>query len=131
MPVARQSILIVEDEKVIADTIDYALKTEGFVPVWVMTGAEALATLARQPIALVLLDVGLPDASGFDICREIRRISSVPVIFLTARSEEVDRIVGLELGADDYVAKPFSPREVTARVRAVLRRGNVNGNGNG
>lgn len=120
---APQTVLIVEDESVIAQTIDYALETEGFLPVWVMTGRDALAALRQQPIALVVLDVGLPDASGFDVCREIRRFSAVPIIFLTARSEEVDRIVGLELGADDYLAKPFSPRELTARVRAVLRRG--------
>jgi two-component system catabolic regulation response regulator CreB len=75
-------------------------------------------------VALVVLDVGLPDANGFDVCRELRRRHAVPVIFLTARSGEVDRVVGLELGADDYVAKPFSPRELTARVRAVLRRSN-------
>lgn len=124
---ARQAILVVEDEAVIAETINYALKTEGFTPVWVMTGREALAALQQQPIALVVLDVGLPDMSGFDLCRELRRTSAVPIIFLTARSEEVDRVVGLELGADDYVAKPFSPRELTARVRAVLRRGNGNG----
>ncbi len=129
MRTSPQSILVVEDEAVIAQTIDYALKTEGFAPVWVMTGRDALATLRSQPVALVILDVGLPDGSGFDVCREIRHFSAVPVIFLTARSEEVDRIVGLELGADDYVAKPFSPRELTARVRAVLRRGNGNGNG--
>jgi two-component system catabolic regulation response regulator CreB len=81
-----------------------------------------LAALAGHDVALVVLDVGLPDASGFDVCREIRRRANVPVIFLTARSSEVDRIVGLEIGGDDYLAKPFSPRELTARVRAVLRR---------
>jgi len=122
----RQTILVVEDEAPIADAIRYALKTEGFEPVWRTTGREALAVLAEQPVALVVLDVGLPDASGFDVCREIRRRGPVPVIFLTARSAEVDRIVGLELGADDYLAKPFSPRELTARVRAVLRRANGN-----
>ncbi len=127
MPPLRQTILVVEDEAPIADAIRYALKTEGFEPVWRTTGREALAVLAEQPVALVVLDVGLPDASGFDVCREIQRRGSVPVIFLTARSAEVDRIVGLELGADDYLAKPFSPRELTARVRAVLRRTNGNG----
>jgi two-component system catabolic regulation response regulator CreB len=118
----RQTILVVEDEAAIAETITYALQTEGFVPVWKTTGAEALAAAADQPIALVVLDVGLPDMSGFDVCRELQRAGRVPVIFLTARSSEVDKIVGLELGADDYVAKPFSPRELSARVRAVLRR---------
>jgi len=122
MPETRPTILVVEDEPPIAETITYALKTEGFAPLWKTTGREALAVLAQQPIALVVLDVGLPDMSGFDVCRELRRLSAVPVIFLTARSAEVDRIVGLELGADDYLAKPFSPRELTARVRAILRR---------
>lgn len=124
MPPARQTILVVEDESAIADTLIYALRTDGFEPVWKTTGREALAVMAAQPVALVVLDVGLPDMSGFEVCRELRKRHDTPVIFLTARSAEVDKIVGLELGADDYVAKPFSPREVTARVRAVLRRSN-------
>jgi two-component system catabolic regulation response regulator CreB len=122
MPPPRQTILVVEDEPPIAETILYALKTEGFAPVWKTTGREALAALAEQSVALVVLDVGLPDMSGLDVCREILRRGRMPVIFLTARSSEVDKIVGLELVADDYLAKPFSPRELTARVRAVLRR---------
>ncbi len=124
---SRQKILVVEDEAAIADTILYALRTEGYEPVWRTTGREALAVLAEQAVALAVLDVGLPDTSGFELCREIQRRSALPVIFLTARSAEVDRIVGLELGADDYLAKPFSPRELTARIRAVLRRTNGNG----
>jgi two-component system catabolic regulation response regulator CreB len=120
----RLTILVVEDEAAIAETIVYALRTEGFEPLWLTTGREALAALDRQPVALVVLDVGLPDMNGFDVCRELRKRHAVPVIFLTARSGEVDKIVGLELGADDYLAKPFSPRELTARVRAVLRRSN-------
>ena len=124
MPETRQTILVVEDEPPIAETIVYALQTEGFAPLWKTTGREALAVAAQQPVALVVLDVGLPDMSGFDVCRELLRRGPVPVIFLTARSSEVDKIVGLELGADDYLAKPFSPRELTARVRAVLRRSN-------
>lgn len=127
MPTPRQTVLVVEDEASIAETITYALQTEGFTPVWKSTGRDALAALAEQPVALVVLDVGLPDMSGFDVCREIHARNRTPVIFLTARSGEVDKIVGLELGADDYLAKPFSPRELTARVRAVLRR--MNGNG--
>ena len=124
MPAARQIILIVEDEPPIAETMIYALQTEGFAALWKTTGREALAVLAEQEVALVVLDVGLPDINGFDLCREIRRQRKVPVIFLTARSGEVDRVVGLELGGDDYMTKPFSPRELTARVRAVLRRSN-------
>lgn len=120
-------MLVVEDEAGIAETILYALRTEGFEPVWKTTGRDALAELGARAVALVVLDVGLPDMSGFDVCRELQRRAPVPVIFLTARASEVDRIVGLELGADDYLAKPFSPRELTARVRAVLRRTNGRG----
>ena len=115
-------ILIVEDEPAIADTLVYALKTEGFAPEWRTTGREALAALAGGPFALVILDIGLPDLSGFEVCKQIRARSAVPVLFLTARQAEVDRVVGLEIGGDDYVVKPFSPREVTARVKAILRR---------
>ena len=122
MPSPRQTILVVEDEAAIAETIVYALRTEGFASLWKTTGRDALAALAGQSVALVVLDVGLPDMSGFDVCRELRKQHAVPVIFLTARSGEMDKVVGLELGADDYLAKPFSPRELTARVRAVLRR---------
>ena len=118
----KPRILIVEDEPGIADTLQYALRTDGFEPAWCATGEEALARIASEPPALVILDVGLPDASGFEIFKRIRVASDVPVVFLTARSDEIDRVVGLELGADDYVAKPFSPRELVARVRGVLRR---------
>ncbi len=118
----RQTILVVEDEEPIAETIVYALKTEGFEPLWKTTGREALEVVKQQAVALIILDVGLPDMSGFEVCRAVQKQAPVPVIFLTARSSEVDKIVGLELGADDYLAKPFSPRELTARVRAVLRR---------
>ncbi len=115
-------ILVVEDEPAIAENITYALGTEGFEPVWCATGREGLAALAEDVFDLVILDVMLPDTDGFEVCRQLRRTSSVPVIFLTARAEEVDRVVGLELGGDDYVTKPFSPRELVARVKAVLRR---------
>ncbi|MCC6489423.1 MAG: two-component system response regulator CreB [Candidatus Hydrogenedentes bacterium] len=117
-----QRILVVEDEPSIADNITYALQTEGFAVDWCATAEEALRILASSAISLVVLDVGLPDRNGFDLCRDIRRTSEVPIIFLTARSAEVDRVVGLEIGADDYMPKPFSPRELAARVRAVLRR---------
>ncbi|WP_295455420.1 two-component system response regulator CreB [uncultured Thiodictyon sp.] len=115
-------ILIVEDEQAIADTLIYALGTDGFVTEHCLLGRDALAALRRGNFVLMILDVGLPDMNGFDLCRELRRESNIPVIFLTARNDEIDRIVGLEIGADDYVVKPFSPREVAARVRSVLRR---------
>ncbi len=118
----KPKVLIVEDEPGIADTLQYALRTDGFEPAWCATGEEALAHARNDPPALVILDVGLPDASGFEIFKRLRATSDVPVVFLTARSDEIDRVVGLELGADDYVAKPFSPRELVARVRGVLRR---------
>jgi two-component system, OmpR family, catabolic regulation response regulator CreB len=115
-------ILIVEDEPAIADTIQYALETEGFQPLTAPTGQEALQQVDADGIDLVILDIGLPDINGFELCKQIRRKSTLPIIFLTARSEEVDRVVGLEIGGDDYVVKPFSPRELTARVKAILRR---------
>ncbi len=118
----KPRILVVEDEPGIADTIRYALTTDGFEPVHCSTGAAALARLAEQSVALVVLDVGLPDMNGFDLFKRLQAQTDAPVIFLTARSDEIDRIVGLELGADDYMAKPFSPRELTARIRTVLRR---------
>jgi two-component system, OmpR family, catabolic regulation response regulator CreB len=117
-------ILIVEDEPAIADTLIYALKTEGFAPEWCATGRAGLAALQAKTFALVILDVGLPDGSGFDVCKQIRVHSAVPVLFLTARNTELDRVLGLELGGDDYLVKPFSPRELTARVKAILRRTN-------
>ena len=123
-----KTVLIVEDEQAIADSIAYALRTDGFVPHHVMLGEQALAALRPDPAntapvpVLVVLDVGLPDLSGLEVCRRLRQFSDVPVIFLTARSDEIDRIVGLEIGADDYVTKPFSPRELVARIRVILRR---------
>ena len=119
---SAQRILIVEDEQAIADTLIYALGTDGFATEHCLLGRDALASLSRGGFALTILDVGLPDMNGFDLCRELRRTNEIPVIFLTARSDEIDRIVGLEIGADDYVVKPFSPREVSTRVRAILRR---------
>ena len=117
-----QRILLVEDEPAIADNITYALRTEGFEVAWCSTGGEALRVLEESGVSLIVLDVGLPDTNGFDLCKEIRKTSAIPIIFLTARSDEIDRVVGLEIGGDDYVAKPFSPRELAARVKAVLRR---------
>lgn len=121
----NKPILIVEDETAIADSIAYALRTEGFAPQHVSLGETALALLrdtTSPPFLLAVLDVGLPDMNGFELCRRLRQFSDVPVIFLTARSDEIDRVVGLEIGADDYVTKPFSPRELVARIRVILRR---------
>lgn len=118
----KPKILIVEDEPAIADTIQYALETDGFATEILNSGGPALALLKRENIALIVLDIGLPDINGIELCKQIRTVSDVPVIFLTARSDEIDRVVGLEIGGDDYVTKPFSPRELTARVKAVLRR---------
>lgn len=116
-------VLCVEDEVAIADAVVYALETEGFQVGRVLLGAEALQALkTEQDYSLVILDVGLPDINGFDVCKQIRLFSQIPIIFLTARNEEVDRIVGLEIGADDYVSKPFSPRELAARVKVILKR---------
>lgn len=118
----KKQILIVEDEQAIADNIAFAVETENMVPVHASTAGDADAALHSEQIDLIVLDVGLPDESGFDFCRRIRATHDVPIIFLTARESEIDRIVGLELGADDYMSKPFSPRELTARIRAILRR---------
>lgn len=115
-------IVIVEDEPAIADAIQYALETDGCCTLHLACGRPLLSLLPVERIDLVILDIGLPDIGGFELCREIRRLSNVPIIFLTARADEVDRVVGLELGGDDYVTKPFSPRELSARVKAVLRR---------
>src|SRR6201999_3567675 len=122
MPPGRRMILMVEDEESIVVPLVEALAREGFDTEVAGTVADALELAARVDPDLVLLDVMLPDGSGFEVCRELRRASDVPIIMLTARGEETDRIVGLELGADDYVVKPFSAREVAARIRAVLRR---------
>jgi two-component system, OmpR family, catabolic regulation response regulator CreB len=119
---AAPTILIAEDEAAIADTVTYALRAEGYAAQHVLLGGEVESRVRAGGIALVVLDVGLPDMTGFDVCRALRAFSDVPVIFLTARAAEIDRVLGLELGADDYVVKPFSPRELVARVRARLRR---------
>ena len=113
---------MVEDERSITDPLSEALEREGFDTSVAGTVADALESARATEPDLVLLDVTLPDGSGYDVCRELRRDSEVPIIMLTARGEETDRVVGLELGADDYIVKPFSAREVVARIRAVLRR---------
>jgi len=119
---ASAHILIVEDEISIAENLIYALETENFSTTHLSVGATVVETLKSSQVDLVVLDVGLPDIMGFDVCRQIRSFSSVPILFLTARNSEIDHVLGLELGADDYVTKPFSPRELAARIRAILRR---------
>jgi len=119
---ASKRILIVEDEPAIADTLIYVLNSSGYRTEHVGLLQTALVRLQSTEFSLVILDVGLPDGNGFDLCRQLRRFSDIPVIFLTAHGDEIDRIVGLEIGADDYVTKPFSPREVAARVGVILRR---------
>jgi two-component system catabolic regulation response regulator CreB len=118
----KPRILIIEDEPAISDNIQFVLESEGLETVRVATGLASAPILDRGPVDLIVLDIGLPDINGFDLLRDIRRTHSTPIILLTARTAEIDRVLGLEIGADDYVAKPFSPRELAARVKAVLRR---------
>lgn len=120
---AKQAcILIVEDEPAIADMLKYALSSEGYSVEWVVTGAEALQCLKKTAFSAAIFDVGLPDVNGFELYKSARAICELPVMFLTARGDEIDRVVGLELGADDYIVKPFSPRELIARLKNILRR---------
>jgi DNA-binding response OmpR family regulator len=116
------TVLIVEDEHSIGALIRSYLSRDGYGVVWVRSGEEALIELVRHSVRIVVLDIGLPGMDGFEVCRQIRSRSSVPILIVTARDEEPDRVAGLELGADDYITKPFSPRELVARVKAILRR---------
>lgn len=120
----QNHILIIDDEASIADNLIYALSMEGFTSDWSSLGVDGIEMLKHSPSKydLVILDVGLPDTSGFEVCKQIRAFSEVPIIFLTARGEEIDRVIGLEIGGDDYVVKPFSPRELVARVKLRLRK---------
>lgn len=118
----KGAILVVEDERAIADLVRAYLSREGFHVVWVSDGEQALQELPRHPVRLVVLDIGLPGIDGFEVCRRLRSRTTVPILMLSARDEEIDRVAGLEAGADDYVTKPFSPRELAARVKAILRR---------
>ncbi len=118
----RGTVLVVDDEANIADLVELYLRREGFRVVQANDGAAGLRAVKDHRPRLVVLDVGLPDIDGLEVCRRLRASSAIPVIFLTARDTEVDRVLGLELGADDYVTKPFSPAELVARVKAVLRR---------
>ena len=116
------TVLLIEDEPSIGALVTAYLDRDGYQVVWSRSGEDGLAELPRHPVRIVILDVGLPGIDGFEVCSRIRATSDVPVIMLTARDEEVDRVAGLEVGADDYVSKPFSPRELVARVKAILRR---------
>lgn len=115
-------LLLIEDEPSIADTLVFALEADGNQVRWERLGHAGLLAAHSGAFDLMILDVGLPDVSGFEVCRALRKTSDLPVLFLTARGDEIDRVVGLEIGADDYVVKPFSPREIAARVRVILRR---------
>lgn len=117
-------ILVVDDDPHIRDVICFALTNAGMTAVPVENGLEALAHLEREPADLVILDIGMPELDGLEVCRRIRRQGEVPIMFLSARGDEIDRVLGLELGGDDYVTKPFSPRELVARVSAILKRAN-------
>jgi two-component system OmpR family response regulator len=115
-------ILVVDDDPHIRDVIGFALEKAGMTAEMARDGGEALSLFRRRPPDMIILDVGMPDTDGLDVCREIRKSSNVPILFLSARDDEIDRIVGLEIGGDDYVTKPFSPREMVARVNVILRR---------
>jgi two-component system OmpR family response regulator len=116
------NILVVEDDPRISDVLEYALKADGYEVQTAQRGREAAEIARRSSPGLIVLDVGLPDIDGFEVCRMVRTFSDVPVIFLTSRTDEIDRVVGLEIGGDDYVVKPFSPRELLARIKAIRRR---------
>jgi two-component system alkaline phosphatase synthesis response regulator PhoP len=117
-----KKVLVVDDEKKICDLLEAYLKKDGYEVVTAYEGRQALEIIKKQNPDLVVLDLNLPEMDGLDVCKTLRGWSKIPVIMLTARDEETDKIIGLELGADDYVTKPFSPREIVARVKAVLRR---------
>ncbi|MGZ2486691.1 two-component system OmpR family response regulator [Rhizobium pisi] len=115
-------ILVVDDEPHIRDVICFALERAGMASTAARNGIEAMAAFRRGNVDLIILDVGMPDMDGLEVCRQIRRTSDLPILFLSARDEEIDRVLGLEIGGDDYVTKPFSPRELVARVKAILKR---------
>jgi two-component system, OmpR family, alkaline phosphatase synthesis response regulator PhoP len=122
MAAAAQTVLVVEDEASIASFVSLYLKNAGYTVRTAATGSEALAQVAAQEPSLIVLDLMLPDIDGIEVCRRIRKVSDVPILMLTARDEDVDKIIGLEVGADDYLTKPFNPRELVARVKSILRR---------
>ncbi len=123
-------LLLVEDDNSIGQLVkSYLEERDGWRVLWLRSGEEAIAELRRHPVRLVVLDIGLPGIDGFEVCRRMRAHSKVPIVMLTARDEEPDRIAGFELGADDYVPKPFSPRELAARIKAILRRADSRSDG--
>lgn len=124
-----EKILIVDDNLQITKILSEFAKKEGYEPIAAYDGDKALELFEKEPFAMILLDVMMPKKDGFEVCREIRKVSNIPIIMITARGEDFERIMGLDIGADDYIVKPFSPGEVMARVRAVLRR--IDGSGNG
>src|SRR3954467_963716 len=115
-------VLVVEDDPRISEVLEYALKADGYEVETAQRGRESIEIARRSLPTLIVLDVGLPDIDGFEVCRSVRMFSNVPIIFLTSRIDEIDRVVGLEIGGDDYVVKPFSPRELLARIKAIRRR---------
>lgn len=119
---AKQLVLICDDQHIIHETLGAYLKNDGFDYISAYDGEQAIAEFNSEKPDIIILDIMMPKKNGMDVCKEIRQISNVPIIMLTARAEEIDRVLGLELGADDYIVKPFSTREVVARVKAVLRR---------
>ena len=118
----QKMILLVEDEAAIAEPLQYALKRENWQVLWFTTAIDALNALAQHEFDFIILDVGLPDMDGFELCRKIRQHWQTPLLFLTARNDEIERIIGIEIGADDYCGKPFSPREIISRIKAIWRR---------
>ncbi len=120
--IANAKILIVDDEPAVIEPLIYTLESDGFSVESVGLGGLAIESCKHSNFDLVVLDVGLPDMSGFEVCKEIQKQNDIPVLFLSARVEEIDRLIGLEIGADDYVVKPFSPREVVARIKIILKR---------
>jgi two-component system catabolic regulation response regulator CreB len=118
----QKQILCIEDEAAIVLPLRYALEREGWSVSWANTGTQALELLSQQTFDFIILDVGLPDLNGFEVCKQLRQKYQTPLLFLTARDDEIDRVVGLEIGADDYCTKPFSAREIVARIKAIWRR---------
>lgn len=117
-----KTILVVDDDPHIREVISFSLEQAGMLPVEAVNGRQALELLQQEVPALIILDVNMPEVDGFQFCKEVRKTSEVPILFLSSRDEEIDRVVGLEIGGDDYVSKPFSPRELMARVNAILKR---------